>query len=86
MLVQLDMLPRKGPSHGEGAMLGGLWGAVAWVPGRALLPRELALSILVIGGAQSCGFYMEQGSCMSCASIHLCVGMHQIMLMYELGG
>ena len=78
------MLPRKGPSHGEGALLGGLWGAAAWVPGPALLLRELALSILVTGGAQSCGCYMEQGSSMNCASIYLCVGMHQIMLMHEL--
>ena len=54
------------------------------MPGRALLLRELALSILETGEAQSCGFYMEQGSCMSCASIYLCVGMHQIILMHEL--
>ena len=76
MLVQLDMLPRKGPSHGVGAALGGLWGAVAWVPGRALLLRDLALSILETGEAQPCGFYMEQGSC--CASIYLHVCMHEL--------
>ena len=43
------MPTQKGPSLGVGALLGGLWGVAAWVPGLVPQLEELAHSILVTG-------------------------------------